>query len=433
MTGQAIVKGSFKPVNDKQKRFLESTKKYLMLSGAVAAGKSFIGCLKGLMLNLQYPGNRGLICRKEARSLTHSTIKTLLAMLPEDMIIEYNQQKGEIVHATGVPGVYSSIVFSGLDKKADQSYPTKIGSTEYGWIFIDEGTEVEEGDWNMLSTRLRFRIPRYSKESNDLIPRPMFTATNPDGPNHFLYKFFFESDHDDREVFLTTPYDNPTLPPDYLSSLEDSLTGVARERLLEGKWVQAEGIIYDGFSFQKHVVDPSVLLPIKDYKEVVFGADSNYPLPRACVLLGFRGDGTVDVIDEYYQEGSHVEQMIEWLQDWQQQRGGSLYGYHDPSDPVAIDKIKRTPFLHCSKAKNAVIPGISEVGKHFSTDLIRINKNCKALIRELQVYRWKNEKEGEIPLKEDDHACDALRYGLYSHRFGKYKVVSLQDRKGVLF
>ena len=219
----------FSPANEKQRDFLNSTRKYLMLSGAVAAGKSLIGCYKGFMMNIKYPGNRGLICRKEARSLPGSTIHTLLTqVIPSDWIVSYNRMRGELVHKTMTPGVHSTIIFSGLDKKADQSYPTKIGSTEYGWIFFDEGIEGNEGDWMMLSTRLRYKIPHLSDEENSQIHRQLFTATNPDSPYHWLHKFFFESKDDDREVFLTTPYDNPFLPEGYLKALEGSLTGIAR-------------------------------------------------------------------------------------------------------------------------------------------------------------------------------------------------------------
>jgi PBSX family phage terminase large subunit len=388
-----------------------------MLSGAVAAGKSFLGCWKGFLLNLKYPGNRGLICRKEASSLKGSTIKTLLEkVIPPSMIIGYNRQEGVLTHKTGIPGINSSIVFCGLDKRADQTYPTKIGSTEYGWIFVDEGTELQAGDWQMLMTRIRYSIPTFKKEQNDIIPKQLFTATNPDGPHHFLYKFFFESKDKDREVILTTPYDNPYLPKDYIKSLEQSLTGITKERLLFGKWVQAEGIIYKSFDFNKHICDKSALLPIKDYKALYFGADSNFPLPRGAVLAGIRGDGTIDIIDEYYQENAHVEDMIKWLVDWQKQRDWTVYGFHDPSDPLAIDKLNRTQGISVDKADNKIIPGISEVSRYFDNNLIRINKTCTNLIKELQSYRWKNKGEGEAPLKENDHLCDSLRYLLQSIR-----------------
>ena len=396
----------FKPANEKQKMFLESTQKYIMLSGAVAAGKSLIGCYKGFMLNMMYPGNRGLICRKEARSLPGSTIQTLFGqVIPRELIVSYNQMKGELIHRTPMKGVFSTIIFSGLDKKADQSYPTKIGSTEYGWIFADEGIELDEGDWMMLSTRLRYKIPRLSDEQNSTVPRQMFTATNPDSPYHWLHKFFFQSKSDDRKVFLTTPYDNPYLPKDYLKALEGSLTGIARERLLHGKWVIAEGVIYTGFEPRIQVVDDSHFLPYKDYKELILGADSNYPLPRAAVLIGVRGNGRIDILDEFYREAAHVEELCDWIHGIYKQSGNFVKVYHDPSDPTAIDKIKLTEGAIVEKAANKVVPGISEVSRYFNNDLIRIHEKCQNFVQELLSYCWELNKKGDKPRKVNDHLC----------------------------
>jgi len=400
-----LKKINFNPANEKQRRFLFSLKKYLMLSGAVAAGKSLLGCHKGFMLNMKYPGNRGLICRKEARSLPGSTIHTLLEqVIPSEWILNYNQMKGELIHKTPNPKINSTIMFSGLDKKADQTYPTKIGSTEYGWIFVDEGVELIEGDWMMLSTRLRYKIPTYSEEQNNLIPRQMFTATNPGSPYHWLHKFFIENQDKDREVIYTNPYENPFLPKGYLKVLENSLTGTTRERLLKGKWVVAEGVIYDNFSEEKHVVDESVFLPFKDYQMIIVGADSNYPNPRAAVLIGIRGNG-IDILGEFYKTNSQVEELSNWLEEFYKKNDVFLTIYHDPSDPAAINKLSQIPGCSCLKADNTVVGGISEVSRYFNNDSIRINKKCVNLIKELLSYRWGINKDEDKPLKENDHAC----------------------------
>jgi len=424
----------FNAANEQQARFLYSQKRYLMLSGAVAAGKSLIGCYKGFLLNYNYPGNRGLICRKESVSLKGSTVKTLLEqVVPPEIIVSYNQMVGELWHKTRIPGKNSCIVFSGLDKKVGQSYPTKIGSTEFGWIFVDEGVELDEGDWMMLSTRLRYKLLGYSDEQNSRIPRQMFTATNPDTPHHWLYKFFFGKKHEGREVFLTTPYDNPYLPAEYLKALEESITGIARERLLLGKWVIAEGLVYSGFDPKKHVFKDG-FLDYKDYKELVIGADANYPIPRAAVLIGIRGDGGIDVLDEFYRARSHVEELGEWIGNIYKETGIVPVVYHDPSDPEAINKLRQVEGVVCKKADNTVLGGISEVSRYFDSDklLIRINSCCVNLIKELHSYRWEQGKVGQKPKKVDDHCVDGLRYALYSHKMNM-DFSLLEDSEGVFF
>lgn len=403
------------PINEKQKAFLESRANYLMYSGAVGAGKSFIGCVKGLLLNLRYPGNVGLICRKEASTLNNSTLRTLFEqVLPPELIVYRNDQKGLVRHKTTTPGVYSTIIWSGLDKTATQEYPTKIGSTEFGWIFLDEGVEADQGDWQMLGTRLRHKIPGLSQAANARVPRQMFTATNPDTPYHHLHEFFIQQqDHPDRQVIFTTPYENPYLPVDYIKSLENNLTGVFRDRLLLGKWVSAEGMIYKAFNPDTHVTSEGYL-PISDYKQIIAGADSNYPLPRASLIIGLTGDGEAHVLEEFYQKGAQVEDLREWLEAWAEEHDRWITVYHDPSDPSAIDKLNRGLRSSALKADNKVVSGISEVSRYFDQDLIKIKPSCSNLIKELQAYRWQARKEGEKPDKSDDHAVDALRYALHT-------------------
>jgi len=421
---------TFCPINDKQKAFFESTKRFLLLSGAVGAGKSYIGCWNGVKLNLLYPGNRGLICRKEGVSLKYSTVVTLLEkVIPKEMIVSYNKSEGVLTHKTPVPGVYSTICFSGLDKSADSSYPTKIGSTEYGWIFADETIEFSEEDWEVLSSRLRYKIsytnyllikkghrgkyPTYHEYCNKMI-RQMFGATNPDSPKHYLYKLFFENKSDDYEVFLTTPYDNPTLDKDYMRSLETSLKGIRRERLLLGKWVQAEGAIYPMFSHQTNVIDIDFVKEIGRYKYFFGGADSNFPIPRAGAIFGVTSEGQIHLLDDFYQESSPVESLAQWFSEFASRYRCTVNVFHDPSDPEAIEKINRYPGLTCQKGLNAVLPGISQVSLYLENGILKINSKCINSITYLTNYKWKKGGE-EQPEKKDDHLPDAIRYALFTY------------------
>jgi len=411
---------NFTPASKQQDDFIKSTKRFILFSGAVAAGKSFCGCMKGFLMGYMYPGNRGLICRKEASTIKGSTLQTLLSIIPEELIISFNKSDGVLIHKTRIPGITSTIQFSGLDKKANGEYPTKIGSTEYGWIFVDEITEIDKGDFDMLGTRLRWKIDFLTEEQNDLIPRQMFGATNPDGPHHHLYKFFFvdpelnPSLKKERDVFLGTPYDNrKNLPKGYIEGLEENLTGLFRDRLLLGKWVQAEGVIYKDLD-SKNIVPKSTFLDPKFYRSIVAGADSNFPLPRSCVVLGVCGDGHRELFAEFYKKSASVEDLRDWLEALSIKIHKRIIVYHDPSDPQSIDKLSRSKYLTCLKAKNPVVPGISAVSGLITKNQLLIGDHCVHTLKELNSYRWLKGKEGERPVKEDDHLMDALRYAIYS-------------------
>ena len=42
--------------------------------------------------------------------------------------------------------------------------------------------------------------------------------------------------------------------------------------------------------------------------------------------------------------------------------------------------------------------------------VIKIGTNCKDAIREFGLYRWKEKGEVDVPIKENDHAMDDIRY-----------------------
>ena len=69
------------------------------------------------------------------------------------------------------------------------------------------------------------------------------------------------------------------------------------------------------------------------------------------------------------------------------------------------------------KAKNDVLDGIRFVASLLNQDLIAISDQCPNTIKEFRSYIWdqKASEHGEDkPVKQHDHAMDALRYFCYT-------------------
>lgn len=70
------------------------------------------------------------------------------------------------------------------------------------------------------------------------------------------------------------------------------------------------------------------------------------------------------------------------------------------------------------KGKDSVEAGIQKVRELFKQNKIRIHKDCQNLIWELETYRYEDKQPDknikEVPVKENNHAVDALRYALYT-------------------
>ena len=155
---------------------------------------------------------------------------------PNSMSLGYNQETHIDKLSNG-----SEVIFLGLNDDA-----TRIASFNAGWIFMDESIEFTEPDYMMLLGRLRLnRVPF----------RQIFGATNPDSPQHFLYKRFFLEKNPNRRVILANSLNNPHNPEDYRQSLSE-YKGIYRERFVLGKWVGFEGLVYSNADPMEVVIAP---------------------------------------------------------------------------------------------------------------------------------------------------------------------------------
>src|SRR5207244_1332949 len=120
---------------------------------------------------------------------------------------------------------------------------TRVMSTEYDLIYVQEAREAGEHEWEALTTRLRNGVMPYQQIIGD---------TNPDAPTHWIMQ---RANAKRLRLVPSRHEDNPTVTTEYIATL-DALTGVRYQRLRLGRWVAAEGLVYDGWDRAVHVVDP---------------------------------------------------------------------------------------------------------------------------------------------------------------------------------
>lgn len=232
-----------------------------MYSGAFGAGKSRILCEKALHVARTYPGVPVAIVRKVAASLAATTKMTYVkdVLIPSGLEHRQHKTEGWIELANG-----SRTWFFGLDPDPQTGVPSKVGSFDGAFIFVDEAVELTEDDWVMLLGRLRYRDSPY---------RQLGAATNPGDPLHWLLQRF-QPPTEKRQWIHASTFDNRLLPLDYLESMA-GLTGIHRARYAEGQWIATEGALWSPDSF---VYRDAPLAPVKgvlepDYVKVVVGID----------------------------------------------------------------------------------------------------------------------------------------------------------------
>ena len=124
------------------------------------AGKSFEGCLAGLLLSHYVPDNYGFIGRASGKDLHSTTQKTFFdEVCPSDLIVGKPKKIGqsglEVVircDQRQFPGATSKIYFDYIiDRSQGKSH---LAGGNWGWFLVDQLEEIQRADWMKLKGRL---------------------------------------------------------------------------------------------------------------------------------------------------------------------------------------------------------------------------------------------------------------------------------------
>lgn len=375
----------------KQMRFIQSEAKEVLYSGAFGTGKSRGLCYK-VCRHASIPNNVVGLCRKTRVSLMRTTLRTLL--LPDGTrppvlpLGSYEHHKSDSIielHGGGC------IQYFGCDS------PETVASMNLGACGVDEGIELDEDEYTMLLGRIRMDV--------DPI-RPLFTATNPGPPSHFLHDRFFKEQSPQREAIHTTAYENFFLPHDYLETLS-KLTGVRHQRYVLGKWIAFEGLVYDMFNRDLHVRHRDR----SEFHTFYLFFDEGYVNPAVLLFVGEDGDGRLHVLDEVYERRMLQDKVVEHAMAYNPD-GGCI---GDPSAAGLIAAMNNKG-LSAIGADNDVFNGIRALQQRLASvqdgrPRYSLEPHCSNHLLEFESYVWDEEKDR--PVKELDHSMDAARYGVY--------------------
>ena len=157
------------------------THRYLVLKGGGGSGKSIFAGRKVLERVTSEPGHRWLVCRKVAKTIRESCFEQLKGQAHDyysEHIDFIPRGKGSDMYIRFKNG--SEILFAGLDdvEKLKSIY-------DITGVWIEEASELLEGDFNQLDIRLRTNFPYYLQ---------IILSFNPISITHWLKKRFFDFD-----------------------------------------------------------------------------------------------------------------------------------------------------------------------------------------------------------------------------------------------
>ena len=399
----------FEPFSKKQRKILNwwcdtspvKDKNGIIADGAIRSGKTVSMSLSFVMWAMSsFSGQNFAMCGKTIGSFRRNVLFWLKLMLKSRGYAVTDSRADNLVIVSRGNVTNYFYIFGGKDERSQDL----IQGISLAGVFFDEVALMPESFVNQATGRCSVGGSKF------------WFNCNPDGPYHWFKLNWIDELQEKNMLYLHfTMDDNLSLSEEVKARYRSMYTGVFFKRYILGKWTMAEGIIYDMFDNEKHVIDDLAAYTWTDEYYV----SCDYGTQNATVFLLWRKTvtGIWICIREWYYSGrdENVQKTdIEYAGELKQFLGTikPKAVIVDPSAASFIAQLKKEGF-HVKKANNDVLDGIRFVGTLLNQKKILIYKDCENLIREFSSYVWdiKAVERGEDkPVKKEDHAMDALRY-----------------------
>ena len=395
-------------ISEKQAAYVrEAHHRWNLAIGAVRSGKSHMAIrytIPDRILARRHKKGINLILGATRENIERNVLEPMRSMWGDKFVSDINTRNwatlfGEKVYCLGAE---------------NRGQVSKLRGSEVKFCYCDEICDINEEVFELLKSRLS--LP-YSE---------CHGAANPAGPNHYVKKFIDTADRGvDLYVQHYTIYDNPFLPRTYVDSLEAEYAGtVYFDRYILGLWAQAEGLIYPMY---KDALEERFEGERTDYRLSVDYGTQN---PFAALKWVKDKEGIWHVVDCYYYSGreeghqktdaDYVRDLVAFTADAE---GADVPVIIDPSAASMIAALRRCADRNFKviEADNAVLPGIQDTATclQASQGLVKINKACTKILDEFGEYVWDDKGDSDRPVKENDHAMDAMRYFVRTMRLYK--------------
>lgn len=400
------------PLSPKQLEFIaNSNAKWNIAHGSVRTGKTIAASFAFLCKADQCPDSQIYIVGHTFDTAFRNVVRPIMESQELSIFRPFCSWSGKKLY-------YKDKIITILGAKDEGATGTFQGLT-MSLVYCDEMTLYPDNIIQMINSRL------------SLTHSMGFATCNPSHPGHMLKKWIDMAAEGNKRYYAlhwTLP-DNPFVDQEYKRGLEESSSGLFYKRNYLGMWCMAEGAIFDFFDKNIHVKSK----PPTAAEYWVAGIDYGVSNAFACVLVGVS-------TGKYTQTGRQwwVEKEYYWdCKKMNRQKINSEFAddianfiepyavkqlYIDPSALAMKLELQRRG-MHVIEANNDVLPGIEMMTTEMGKGNLTVMRDCPNLIKEIENYVWDTKKsiQGEdAPVKKGDHAVDALRYVIASHKIPKY-------------
>jgi len=376
-------------VNKVFRHLEQSTKRITIEQGGTRSGKTYnilIWIIVGYCL--RQSGKTITLCRKTYPALRASAMRDFFEILDKLGLYDSNRHN----KSNGEYWLNGNLIeFIGADQ------PQKIRGRKRSLLFANEANELHEEDWKQLVMRTEDKI---------------IIDYNPSMEYHWIYDKVIP--RDDAEFHQTTYLDNPFLPKSLISEIELLKTtdpdywrvyglgerGVSRSLVFNYRPIK--DIPYD----EDEDVNPEL---------ICYGLDFGFAQDATAVVAIWKLDRTIYVDEILYEAGLTGHDIAKRLKGGELDKRAYIYCDTGGGGVVAIEEMRREGLKvrKAKKGQGSVADGIDLVRQH---ELL-ITERSINVIKEIRNYKYKQDRQGNIlntPVDGNDHAMDAMRYGIYS-------------------
>lgn len=395
--------------------YLNDDWKYLILNGAVRAGKTVID---NYLFLLELKRIKRLAEREKephpqyilAGYSSNSIYTNVISSIENQFGIVMNTDRHGHYHLFGidiVPAYTGSVRGIGAIR----------GMTSYG-AYVNEAS---------LATHEVFQeiVQRCSIGSARII-----CDTNPDIPTHWLKTDYIDNQDPKARIkaFSFTIDDNTFLAKDYVEALKAATPrGMFYDRSILGQWVTGEGIVYQDFNANTMVIDDK---NIPDGLSYYCGVDWGFAEGHENVITVFGDDPDTDttyLLDIYSSTGKYIDYWVEIAQQIQEKYGYGINFWADSARPEYVSYFQQNG-IQARNADKSVMDGVEYCSSRIKLDKFRVLQSCaKPFLDDVYQYVWDPVKG--VPKKEHDNVMDSFRYAV----FNQHKKVDNQVLKNIYF
>ena len=430
-----VHKFDFKPFSQKQLRVLNwwsenspvKDRRMMIADGSIRAGKTLAITLSFILFVMKnYNNQNAAIAGKSVGAVRRNIVPNMLSMLLSlgfDYVDHRSDNYIEIIKGDTVNNVY-------LFGLKDATSASHIQGLTLASAFVDECVIADREGFNQL-------LGRCSVDGSKI-----FCSCNPESPYHWFYTDFIKQAKKKNILYIHFNMDdNPSLSEEIKEEYKRMFSGVWASRFIDGQWVTANGLVYDMFNDDTHIIDFNDI-PFEEAQKWCLGIDYGTANPTAALLCFKTYDGDIYVVDEYYHAGGQLKGMeddddFDNVTGYEEQKTDLEYtsdmrmfltdhqGFTSLTwrqldtviDPAAASFClqMRKMGMRVKHANNSVLDGIRTVATYLGNNRLFICDKCTNLISEMHNYSWdeKAQLKGiDQVVKQHDHAQDALRYSV---------------------